>query len=935
MAFLPSPLQHRMELNLPTFSAIAVPESLITTKVLSPEFGGNNISRLPLIKSFLAAGRRKKVLSVVAAVGSGKSTLLAELCSAVVRQGDRACWLSLDAEDNAPPVFAAYLVYALKSFDPALAQSELARLRGNPNHDMGALFDRLIGRMSALPHLCTLFLDDFQHITHPDLLAFIDRFLAHLPPNFRVVIASRTTPPLEFSRLKVSGWLEEVEQDAINLDPASIEALLKQVHRLDLSASDLEALGSTTEGWMAGLQLAALALQNHQGPARELIDSFSGRDKDLARYLLDCVFRHLPPEVKSFLLLTSPLRRMCAELCDLVIEGDDSQATLEVIDRSKLFLVPLDRNGTWYRYHHLFGEFLQSELQRSDRDRHRRTCELAAEWCEKKGKTTEAIQYALDGGDYSRATGLIATHAMELSQKKGDHFTILEWMRRLPERHQNSRPEILLSHAWSLAFSQRNLAARALAEQTIDRIADQDANPLNLNATERIHWNQIARVTLAVVDAASDHLDASLKASLTLTLEIPDDDSFLHASIGNCTAYCHFSRRDFFACAAAASTAQLQGIRAESEYATGWACFLLGLAELEMGRLSSAQEQSERLEKCAEDSPVQYLNDLSNLLEAEIASHLGNFDRAAELAEKSKSFPGSFGGVEPMFLAIRGQARAQEWAGNGGEAIRTLLQGQDLALKLQKPRLHNLLAQEEIALRLNTGDPSGASIALERHGLSSGASNPEREGDQPIRLLEIRALLAENRTKEARRHLQHLQRTFGSASLRLSDSIVMHALKSVALWKDGKSLEAARELDRAFDLYRGGGSLYCLYQMCPDLLPLLKFLRGHRSQHPQTDYADSGGQLETVLLDLVARKKFDLAEHQGEVPDTKAEQKVLTKKEQRLVALIEVGMSNEQIAKELFLSEATVKWHLHNIYEKLDVKSRTAAVARAHKLALL
>lgn len=166
------------------------------------------------------------------------------------------------------PVFAAYLVYALKSFDPALAQSELARLRGNPNHDMGALFDRLIGRMSALPHLCTLFLDDFQHITHPDLLAFIDRFLAHLPPNFRVVIASRTTPPLEFSRLKVSGWLEEVEQDAINLDPASIEALLKQVHRLDLSASDLEALGSTTEGWMAGLQLAALALQNHQGAQR-------------------------------------------------------------------------------------------------------------------------------------------------------------------------------------------------------------------------------------------------------------------------------------------------------------------------------------------------------------------------------------------------------------------------------------------------------------------------------------------------------------------------------------------------------------------------------------------------------------------------------------------------------------------------------------------
>ena len=930
-----SPIPHRIELNLPTFSAIAVPESLIATKILPPEFDGNNISRLPLIKNFLDAGRRTKVLSVVAAVGSGKSTLLAELCGAVVREGDRACWLNLDAEDNVPPLFAAYFVYALKSFDPALAESELTRLRGNPYHDMGALFDRLIGRMSTVPHLCTLFLDDFQHITHPDLLAFIDRFLAHLPPNFRVVIASRTTPPLEFSRLKVSGLLEEIEQDAINLDPAGIEALIKKVHRIELSASDLEALGSTTEGWMAGLQLAALALQNHQGPARELIDSFSGRDKDLARYLLDCVFRHLATEIKTFLLLTSPLRRMCAELCDLVTEGVDSQATLERIDRSKLFLVSLDRNGTWYRYHHLFCEFLQAELQRSDRDRYRRTCELAAEWCEKQGKTTEAIQYALDGGDYSRAAGLIATHALELSQKKGDHFTILEWMRRLPDRHQNSRPEILLSHAWSLAFSQRNLAARALAGQAITLIADQDTNPWHLNSAERIHWDQIARVTLAVVDAASDHLDASLQASLALTLEIPDDDSFLHASIGNCMAYCHFARRDFSACTAAASNAQLQGIRAESEYATGWACFLLGLAELEMGRLPSAKAQSERLAKCAEDSPVQYINDLSNLLEAEIASHMGDFDRAAHLAEKGKSFPDSFGAVDPMYLAIRGQVRAQEWAGNDVEALRTLLQGQDLALKLQKPRLHDLLALEEIALRLRNGDTSGASVAIERHRLHSSPSKTESAADQPIRLLEIRTLLAENRTREARRHLQNLQRFFGATSPRLSDWIVMHSLKSIALWKDGKCLEAARELDRTFDLYREGGSLYCLYQMCPELLPLLEFLRGYRCQNLQNDYAESGDYIETVLLDLVARKRSGRTVLQVDASATMAEQKLLTKKERRLVALIEVGMSNEQIANKLFLSEATVKWHLHNIYGKLDVKSRTAAVARARKLALL
>lgn len=927
---------HHMELSLQNFATLAVPESLIATKVLPPDFDTTkNISRLPLAKNFLADGRPKKLLSVVAAVGSGKSTLLAELCDAVVRQEDHACWLSLDAEDNNPSLFAAYFIYALKSFDPELAQSELAQLRGNPNLDMGSLFDRLMGKISALPHSCTLFFDDFQHITHPDLLTFIDRFIAHLPATFRLVIASRTSLPLEFSRLKVSGLLEEIEQEALNLDPTSVAALMKQVHRLDLNVSDLEALGSTTEGWMAGLQLAALALQNHRGSARELINSFSGRDKDLARYLLDCVFRHLPPEVKTFLLFTSPLRRMCADLCHVVIEGFDSQVTLENIDRSKLFLVPLDRNGIWYRYHHLFGEFLQSELQRINRDRYRRTCELAAQWCEKNGKTTEAIQYALDGGDYSRATGLIATHALELSQKKGDHFTILEWMRRLPAQHQNSRPEILLSHAWSLAFSRRDLEARTLARQAIALIADQSVNPWQLNAVERMRWNQVARVTLAVVDAASDQLEESLKNSLALMPEIPEDDAFLHASIGNCMAYCYFARREFAACATSASNAQLQGQRAESEYATGWACFLLGLAELELGRFTSAKEQSERLEKCAKGAPVQYLNDLSNLLEAEIASHIGDFDRAARLAERGKSFPDSFGAVEPMFLAIRGQARALEWAGDAEGAMRTILQGQDLALKLQKPRLHNKLALEEIALRLNNGDPKGASIAIGRHGLTGRPGTADRDSDQLVKLLEIRMLLAENRTKESHNGLRNLQRGSGSASPWLRDLIGMHALKALALWKDGKHMEAARELDRSFDFIKEGGSLYYLYQMCPDLLPLLMFVRDHRSQSLQKEHAETGGHIETALLDLVARNRSGRNEVQVDASDTKTEKKVFTKKERRVVALIELGMSNEQIAKELFLSEATVKWHLHNIYGKLDVKSRTAAVARARKLALL
>jgi LuxR family maltose regulon positive regulatory protein len=750
-----------------------------------------------------------------------------------------------------------------------------------------------------------------------------------------MVIASRTSLPLELSRLKVSGMLQEIEQESLNLGLSGVVELMSRVHGLDLSASDLEALQSTTEGWMAGLQLAALALQSHPGPARELIDGFSGRDKDLASYLLDCVLKHLAPDAKAFLMATSPLRRMCAELCDVVTESTYSQATLESMYRSKLFLVPMDRNGLWYRYHHLFGDFLQTELRRDDPARYRKTCDIAALWCEGKGQTTEAIQYALDGGNFACATELIARYALELSQKKGDHFTILEWMRRLPVVHQNSRPEILLSHAWSLAFSRHDQPARALVEQAMGKIADRDVNPWSLSPAESIRWDQIARVTLAVVNAASDQLENCLDASLILIEELPEDDAFSRASVGNCMAYCHFAKREFSACAMAASNAQLQGQRAAAEFATGWACFLLGLSELELGRATLANEQSERLERCAKGSPVRYLSDLSNLLKSEIASHMGDFDRASDLSEIGKTFPDFFGAVEPMFLAIRGQARAMEWVDDFGAALRTFLQGQDLAVKLQKPRLHNLLIIEEIGLRLNTGDVIGASVALERHGLQGRADKGEHPTDRRFQILEIRIMLAGNRTKEAHSLLRNVQRNAGSISPCLSDSIAIHALKSLALWMDGKNMEAARELDCAFGLLKDGASLYWLFQMGTELRPLLEFLKNHRGDNPRKEFPEVDRHIETVLLDLIARKGSRPKEVHRDAPICKTEYTKLTKKERRVIALIEVGMSNEQIAKELFLSEATVKWHLHNIYGKLDVKSRTAAVARARKLALL
>jgi LuxR family maltose regulon positive regulatory protein len=919
----------------------SLPESLIATKFIPTEFDSRLVSRRPLFEGLMGKNCGRSVLSIVATAGSGKSTVMAELHRALVDQGAKACWLSLDCDDDSVAAFAAYFVCALRSADPTLVPNELALLRGNQVQDFTELFEQLVRRISNISADFAIFLDDFQHIGDSHILAFVNRLASHLPPCVRLVIASRSHLPLDLGRLRVRGLLVEIEQDALNFDPSKTAELLQRVHGLDLSKSDLDALMATTEGWPTAIQLAALALHRYRGPARELIDSFSGRDRDLTSYLVESVLRSQPKEISDFLFMTAPLRRMSSDLCMAVSGYPKCDEMLANIQRCNLFLIPLDRQGHWYRYHHLFAEFLQNELRRIDPQKYQFVCERAAQWCEGSGHTTEAIQYTLDCGHYAKASDLIAEHALTVSQRNGDHYTIFDWMRRLPPEHQESRPEILLGHAWSLAFSHNSYQAVELANRVLAGLRNDTHDGWSIPEDDRIRLRLVAQVTQTVAEATSDQLEACIARAMDLRAKIPESEPFLIAAISNSLGYCYFAKRDFDKCAAAAADAYLYGHRSGADYATGWADFLHGLADLELGKIRSAQEHSQRMSETVMRGGAahSYIAGLASLLNAEIATQRCEFAKAKIHVEEAQFFTEVFGPLEPLLLAIRNQARQFAVANQIDDARRVLMNGQDLALKIDQPRLFLTLAIEEAVLRLNAGDLAGAMETANRTRLQDDKNGLRRlDGVRGVRealqLFEARQKIASGDAPAALRLLSLMQHA-SSSDKGASMALTVTAVKAIALWRCERHTEAIRELDRVLTQGSAEFHAYPLFNAGPDLLPVLRAIGEHRSGAAMTENSEARNRLERCLVVLLSGEKYSHEPAHPRAVEPGGPWEPLTDRETQLLRLVEAGLGNKQLSKELLISEATVKWHLHNVYAKIGVRSRTAATARARELRLI
>lgn len=423
---------------------------LLATRFFAPRLRADAVARPRLLKRLLA-GLDGKLTLVAAPAGFGKSTLLAALLTASPRP---VAWLSLAAEDQQPLHFLRYLVAALQRLCPArlTVTSQLLQLPDAPPPERVML--QLLNELAALDEHLVLVLDDYHLTDNRVVDNLLQQLLEQLPPSLTLVIATREDPDLPLARWRARGELTEIRARDLRFDPAECGAFLQQTMQLSLDGAAVAALETRTEGWIAGLQLAALSLQQHSDPAA-FIAGFSGSHRFVLDYLLAEVLQGLTPDIREFLLITAHLPRFCAGLCEAVTGQQAAAASLQWLEQNHLFLIALDDQRCWYRYHHLFADVLQTQAALEParlNDLHRR----ASVWFEQQGMISDAIQEALLADDSERATDLLENHwpAMRFYSREQ---AFMDWMQQLPASSWQQRPVLgvyygLTLLSWDLAF---------------------------------------------------------------------------------------------------------------------------------------------------------------------------------------------------------------------------------------------------------------------------------------------------------------------------------------------------------------------------------------------------------------------------------------------------------------------------------------------------
>src|SRR6266566_3245604 len=441
-----------------------MPTSILATKLYLPRLRPNVVSR-PRLLERLNAGLHRKLTLIAAPAGFGKTTLVSEWVEGIDRP---TAWLSLDEGENDPTRFLAYLVTALQTIAATLGEGVLGVLQSSQPPPPEAILTALLNEITTLPDQFVLVLDDYHVLDAKPVDLALTFLVEHLPPQMHLVIATREDPLLPLARLRARGELTD-----LRFTPSEAAEFLNSVMGLNLSPGNIAALEDRTEGWIAGLQLAALSMRGRED-IPEFIRAFTGDHRYILDYLVEEVLTRQPAPVRSFLLQTAILDRLSGSLCDAVTGQEKGNVRLEALEHGNFFVVPLDDTRHWYRYHHLFAEVLSAHLLAEQPDQVSTLHRRASAWYEQHGSATDAIRHALEACDFARAAGLVEL-AVPAVRRSRQEARVLGWLKALPDELLQARPVLSVHYAGALLLhgELEGVEARLRdAEQWLDTTTD-------------------------------------------------------------------------------------------------------------------------------------------------------------------------------------------------------------------------------------------------------------------------------------------------------------------------------------------------------------------------------------------------------------------------------------------------------------------------------
>jgi LuxR family maltose regulon positive regulatory protein len=877
---------------------------ILATKLFIPPPRPNLVRRPRLLEQLDRGLRTGHRLTLIAAfAGSGKTTLLSEWAAGCEFP---LCWLSLDADDNDPARFWTHAIAALQTIHPQIGQSALPMLQSPQPPPTRPILTSLLNELAALPDTSILVLDDYHLITTSDIHRDVAFLLDHLPPQLRLVIATRADPPLPIARLRARGQLSELRADDLRFSAAETAAFLNDIMGLELSADDVNALEARTEGWAAGLHLAALSMQECHDP-HAFVNTFTGGQQYILDYLMEEVFSRQPGPVQQFLLRTSFLDRMCGSLCDSVIEtreqrpetdqarspvsGLRSQAVLEHLESSNLFIVPLDTEHHWYRYHHLFGDLLRRRLEQTvSLDQMAQLHRRASRWFEGGGLLDQAVKHARAAGDPERVAR-IAEKAAGDSLLDARMTTLLRWVDPLPQDVLRAHPRLRIYRAWALYMNGHIEAAQqALGDcrQTLETLPPSPENAALRRTLTRL-LDTIDLTALGFMYSVDNKIkDAIRVCSQARDMALEDNQVFLAAQA-------------------------TEG---------------LALAQYHQGRLQASARSCQQVIDLATQGAAQPPLAAAGYVElAGIYMEWNDLEKAADLLDEALALCRQWGIVQTLNEAYTAQSHLFQLRGDIESAWEALEKARQFSsLEGDQSMVNFRLATQQARLNLAAGEPGRAVRWVEgtRAAFASGAGGQQLPAAFVVTLQTTlaRAFLAQDRATEALAALEPLLEPAEAAGAFLH-VIQASVLKALALHALDDTSAALAALERSLTLAEPAGFVRTYVNEGTPMLALLRKAAAHET---------SFGYTQTLLSAFKAERSASSA---PPLAGTAALVDPLTPRELDVLHLISQGLSNKDIAEQLVIALNTVKRHTSSIYGKLGVRSRTQAIARARELGLL